>query len=78
VKRMIKGLAVAALVAVMLVVSVSPLLARPNHFGHNLHDNPSCEATAQAQNDFGAHHETNPTPVPPVPEGCWVVLPGQG
>ena len=78
-KRMIKVLTVAVLVAAMLVVSVSPVLARPNHFGHNLGlTNPSCKATAQAQNVYGAHHEENPTTIPPVPDGCWVVLPGQG
>ena len=75
-KRMIKVLAVAVLVAVMLVVSASSVFARPNHFGHNLHDNPSCKETAQAQNVYGAHHEIDPTPL--VPDGCWVVLPGQG
>ena len=73
-KRMIKVLAVAALMTVMLVVSISPGLAAPRHFGKNLHDNPSCDATDKAQNAGGAHHVVNP---PGQNPGCWVVLPGQ-
>ena len=54
-KRMIRILAVAVLVAVILVASISPALARPR-FGQNLHDVPSCDATDKAQNERGAHH----------------------
>jgi hypothetical protein len=77
VKRMIKVLAVALLVAVILVASISPALARPR-FGQNLHDNPSCVATDKAQNEGGAHHFKIPEERPLPPEGtagCWVVLP---
>jgi hypothetical protein len=69
---MIKVLAVAALTVALLVVSISPVLARPRNFGKNLHENPSCEATGNAQNKPGAHHVTDP---PNQNPGCWVVLP---
>jgi hypothetical protein len=75
VRRMIKVLAVATLMTVILVASISPAIARPAKFGHNLHDNPSCDATTKAQNEYGAHHEVNPSADPPVLPGCWVVLP---
>ena len=74
-KRIINILAVAALVAVILVASISPVLARSRNFGHNLHNNPSCEATVNAQNEHGAHHIVDPITDPPVLPGCWVVLP---
>ena len=70
-KRMIRILAVGVLVAVILVASISPALARAR-FGQNLHDNPSCDATDKAQNEGGAHHVDNP---PGQNPGCWVVLP---
>ena len=72
--RMIKILTVVALVAALLVVSISPALARPAHFGKNLGlENPSCDATDNAQNIPGAQHVMNP---PGQNDGCWVVLPG--
>lgn len=74
-RRTIKVLTVVVLIAAMLVASISPVLARPAKFGQNLHNNPSCEATAQAQNSYGAHHIVNPDATPPVLPGCWVVLP---
>ena len=81
-KRMIRVLAVAVLVAVILVASMSPALARAR-FGQNLgeDDHPSCKATKNAQNERGAHHVVAPRdPDPPPGEpgqkvGCWVVLP---
>ena len=76
-RRMIRILAVAVLMAVILVASLSPALAKPRHFGHGVgpDEHPSCEATKNAQNgDHGAHHEIGPG----EREGCWVVLPGQG
>lgn len=73
-RRMIKVLAVATLVAVILVASISPALARPSRFGQNLGiGNPSCGAAANAQNVSGAHHVVDP---PNHQLGCWVVLPG--
>ena len=77
-KRMIKVLAVSVLIAVILVASISPALARPRHFGKNLHDNPSCETTDKAQNAGGAQHEVDPkdpSAKPRLERGCWVVLP---
>ena len=85
-KRMIRILAVAVLMAVILVASLSPALARPRNFGQNLgtdHRNeemehPACVNTDEAQNERGAHHVVNPDPPPgnpPLREGCWVVLP---
>jgi hypothetical protein len=71
---MIKILTVVVLVAALLVVSIPPALARPAHFGKNLHANPSCDATDNAQNIPGAQHVINP---PGQNEGCWVVLPGK-
>jgi hypothetical protein len=80
-RRMIRILAVAVLMAVILVASISPALARPR-FGQNLgEDHPSCVATENAQNERGAHHVVaprDPDPPPGEPEqkvGCWVVLP---
>jgi hypothetical protein len=80
VRRMIKVLAVVALVAMILVVSISPSLARPSRFGQNLgtehpsgaERHPACTGTENAQNAGGAHHVVNPTG---HQDGCWVVLP---
>ena len=73
-KRMIRILAVAVLVAVILVASLSPALARPRNFGQNLgtEDHPACDDTRKPQNERGAHHVRNP---PGQNPGCWVVLP---
>jgi hypothetical protein len=80
VRRMIKVLAVVALVAMILVVSISPSLARPSRFGQNLgtehpsgaEPHPACTGTENARNAGGAHHVVNP---PGHQDGCWVVLP---
>jgi len=72
VKRMIRVLAVATLVAVILVASMSPALARRANFGHRMPTGKPCEVTEKAQNDSGAHHDPNP----PGHTGCWVVVPG--
>ena len=75
-KRMIRILAVGVLVAVILVASLSPALARPRNFGHNLgEDNPSCVATENAQNERGAQHVIFSESTPEREAGCWVVLP---
>jgi hypothetical protein len=68
VKRMIRVLAVAVLVAVILVASMSPALARAR-FGQNLgeDDHPSCKATKNAQNERGAHHVVAPRDPDPHP-----------
>jgi hypothetical protein len=73
VRRTIKVLLVAALVAVMLVASVSPALAAKVRGGVLLQPTTPCEkgAGSHAQNDPGAHLQTKP----PGREGCWVVLP---
>ena len=60
-KRMIRILAVAVLVAVILVASISPALARPRHLAitgedHSGDPHPSCVATENAQNERGAQH----------------------
>jgi hypothetical protein len=82
VKRMIRILAVAVLMAVILVASLSPALARPRNFGQNLGTDhrdeemvhPACDDTHRQphNNERGAHHVENP---PGQNPGCWVVLP---
>jgi len=70
---MIKILAVAALVAVMLVVSLSPALARVARGGVLVPTRVPCYATANAQNDAGAHLINDPPDR--IQKGCWVELP---
>jgi hypothetical protein len=76
VRRTIKVLVVAALVAVMLVASVSPVLAAKVRGGVLLQTDRPCEASSKARNVSGSHHEVfeegNPEGRAP---GCWVVLP---
>jgi len=74
VRGTIKVLAVAALVAVMLVASVSPALAAKARGGVLLQTTTPCEkgAGSHARNDPGTHLETNPEG---RAEGCWVLLP---
>ena len=70
---MIKVLAVAVLIAVILVASTSPVLARRAAGGHQMSTEQPCDATAKAQNDQnerGAIFEKRPTPEP-----CWLVFP---
>lgn len=88
-KRMIRILAVAVLMAVILVASLSPALARPRNFGQNLgtdipseqhKGHPACDdAHRQPHNERGAHHvefsDENPPSQPDLSNGCWVVLP---
>jgi hypothetical protein len=74
VRRMIKVLAVAVLVAVMLVASISPALARVARGGVLLPMRVPCYATtANAQNDAGAHLINDPPDR--LQEGCWAELP---
>ena len=82
-KHTIKVLAVATLMAVILVASISPALARPRHFGHGLNTDKPCEVhsdTANTQHGRGAQFVDDPPDEPGLPprEGCWVVLPGHG
>lgn len=69
--RMIKALAVAALVAMILVASISPALGRPAHFGQRMPTDKPCTLTDIPQNEPGAHHALDP----PGHSGCWLVLP---
>lgn len=72
-RRTIKVLAVAALVTVILVASISPALARPSKFGHRMPTNRPCEVAELSQNQGGGHHVFDP----PGHTGCWLVLPGK-
>jgi hypothetical protein len=71
-RSMIKVLAVAALVAVILVASVSPALARVVRGGVLLQTIEPCRASLGAQNDPGSHLLLDPEGRAP---GCWVELP---
>lgn len=74
-RRMIQVLAVAALVAVMLVVSVSPALARRAPGGHPMPTTKVCDVhldTANAQNERGAHFEVRTQSQIAL---CWLVFP---
>jgi len=75
-RRMIKVLAVAALVATIIVASTSPALARVVRGGVLLHTTVPCEVTSDVQNVPGSHFETfevgNPEGRAP---GCWLLLP---
>jgi hypothetical protein len=71
-RRMIKVLAVAALVATILVAGTSPALARVVRGGVLLHTERPCHATLVAQNASGSHLLLNPEGRAP---GCWVELP---
>ena len=72
----IKVLAVAAIVAVMLVASVSPALAAKVRGGVLLQTPRPCDASSEARNVSGSHltevPEGNPEGRAP---GCWVLLP---
>jgi hypothetical protein len=75
VKRIVKVLAVAALVAMILVTSISPAFARKVAGGQLLSTEKPCNATAYPQYDrpgvefrfFGPGEERA--------EGCWALLP---
>jgi hypothetical protein len=70
-------LAVAALVATILVASMSPALARVVRGGVLLHTSMPCTATSGAQNVFGSHAETFEVGNPEGrAAGCWLLLPG--
>ena len=72
-KRMSRVLAVAVLVAVVLVSSMSPAMARRALGGQQLSTEKPCDATRNAQNDHhGADLRMNPEG---RAEGCWALLP---
>jgi hypothetical protein len=71
-KRSIKVLLVAVLVAVILAASVSPAMAAKVRGGVLLHATSPCNASSVAQNDPGSHLQTQ---VPGREPGCWVLLP---
>jgi len=81
-KRVIKALMMMALLAVILVASISPALARTSHFGKRLNPDRPCDVhlgIARAQNGRGAQLVENPRELPEGVQhsGCWLVLPGQ-
>ena len=79
-KRIVKVLAVAVLVAMILVTSISPALARRAAGGQLLSTEEPCRATENAQND---HHgadlrnveDEDEDPETGRAEGCWALLP---
>ncbi len=73
-KRVIKVLAVAAIAAMILVTSVSPVLARAVRGGVLMKTTTPCEVSSVAQNDSGSQLQIDP---PGRVPGCWVVLPPQ-
>ena len=72
-KHMIKVLAVTALVATILVASISPALARKLGGGVLLPTRVPCYATAKAQDHTGAHLINDPPDR--TQKGCWAELP---
>ena len=70
-RHMIKVLAVAALVAMMLMVSISPALAAKARGGVLLKTTRPCDASSEARNVSGSHLVENPEGRAP---GCWVLL----
>jgi hypothetical protein len=71
-RRVIKVLAVAALIAVMLVASISPAMAVRVRGGVLLQTENPCIATGAAHNVTGSHLLLDP---PGRDPGCWVQLP---
>jgi hypothetical protein len=80
-RRIIRVLAVAVLVAMILVTSISPALARRAAGGQQLSTRVPCDRTTEnAQND---HHgadlrnveDEDEDPETGRAEGCWALLP---
>ena len=72
-KRIVKVLTVAALVAMILVTSISPAVAKRTAGGQQLSTEKPCKATRNAQNDHhGADLRMDPAG---RAEGCWALLP---
>jgi hypothetical protein len=79
-RRIIRVLAVAVLVAMILVTSISPALARRAAGGQRLSTEAPCNAPANAQNDrHGADlrnvEDEDGDPETGRAEGCWALLP---
>jgi hypothetical protein len=72
-RRMIKVLAVAALMAMILAASISPASALKARGGVLLPVRVPCYATANAQNHNGAHLINDPPDR--IQKGCWAELP---
>jgi hypothetical protein len=72
-RRMIKVLAVAALVAVIVAASISPASALKVRGGVLLPVRVPCYATENPNNHTGAHLINNPPDR--IQEGCWAELP---
>jgi hypothetical protein len=72
VKRLIRVLAVAVLVAVILVASMSPTLARRQAGGVLMPTTTPCDAHSETKNGKVSHFEFRDTP---EPHSCWMVLP---
>ena len=71
-KRVIKVLVVAVLMAVILVASVSPAMARRAPGGVLLSSPQPCHAVANTQDASGGRLVLNP---PGRAPGCWFLLP---
>ena len=71
-RRIVKVLAVAGLVAMILVASTSPALARVLRGGVLLHTTRPCDAQLDTQKAQGSPLLLNPEGRAP---GCWVELP---
>ena len=76
-KRIVKVLAVAVLVAMILVTSISPALARRAAGGQQLSTREPCDRTTEnAQNDHhGADLRNFDDPEGKRAPGCWALLP---
>jgi hypothetical protein len=72
VKRMIKVMAIATLMTVILVASVSPAMARRAAGGHPMSTEKPCEVTPKDENGPGAHFEERPESDVAL---CWLVFP---
>jgi hypothetical protein len=75
VKRTLKVLVVAALMAVIVVTSMSPAMARRALGGQPMPTAKPCYATANAQNEDGSHFELRPESEIAL---CWKVFPESG
>jgi hypothetical protein len=72
VKRTLKVLAVAVLMVMILVASISPAMARRASGGQPMPSTKPCYATADAQNEDGSHFELRPESEIAL---CWKVFP---
>ena len=71
-RRMIKVLLVAVLMAVILVASITPAMARRHPGGVLLSTTQPCHAVANTQDASGGRLVLNP---PGRAPGCWFLLP---